>query len=274
MLKRGRRSRESVGSRVCRALITVRCHRSCDPSKSRALKVVGGDRRRKEYAELRASSWQSMILGEENNKVSILVVSPTSTIRGSRFWNFTHLGLQVATTFGAPAGGRSRSGTVRPRRWRSNSCSWSGRTTHRRRSSRCEPSASGNTMSAHVIRCLKRRSRRNSRPFVWGFVEVSAQWVPYVLNDLADRFRRKGRAFPTDALAANHMWVACENTDDLPYVLSHAGEDCLMIGTDYGHHDPSSEINAIHLLRDDKRIAPAAIKKILETNPRNFYGLD
>ena len=107
----------------------------------------------------------------------------------------------------------------------------------------------------------------------WGFIEVSAQWVPYVLNDLADRYRRKGRSFPTDALAANNMWVACENTDDLPYVLSHAGEDCLMIGTDYGHHDPSSELNAIHLLRNDERLTPAAIKKILETNPRKFYGL-
>jgi hypothetical protein len=64
--------------------------------------------------------------------------------------------------------------------------------------------------------------------------------VPYILNDLADRFRRKGTSFPMDALAANNMWVACENTDDLPYVLSHAGEDPLMIGTDYGHHDPST----------------------------------
>ena len=107
----------------------------------------------------------------------------------------------------------------------------------------------------------------------WGFVEVSAQWVPYVLNDLADRFRRKGRSFPNGALAANNMWVACENTDDLPYVLSHAGEDSLMIGTDYGHHDPSSELNAIRLLRNDKRITAAAIKKILEINPRKFYGL-
>jgi predicted TIM-barrel fold metal-dependent hydrolase len=107
----------------------------------------------------------------------------------------------------------------------------------------------------------------------WGFVEVSAQWVPYVLNDLSDRFRRKGRSFPSDALAANNMWVACENTDDLPYVLSHAGEDCLMIGTDYGHHDPSSELNAIHLLRNDKRITTEAVKKILEINPRKFYGL-
>jgi predicted TIM-barrel fold metal-dependent hydrolase len=108
----------------------------------------------------------------------------------------------------------------------------------------------------------------------WGFVEVNAQWVPYVLNDLADRYRRQGKSFPSDALAANNMWVACENTDDLPYVLSHAGEDSLMIGTDYGHHDPSSELNAIRLLRLDQRIAPSAVKKILEANPRKFYGLE
>jgi predicted TIM-barrel fold metal-dependent hydrolase len=46
-----------------------------------------------------------------------------------------------------------------------------------------------------------------------------------------------------------------------------------MIGTDYGHHDPSSELNAIRLLRNDRRIAPAVIEKILEANPRKFYGL-
>ena len=107
----------------------------------------------------------------------------------------------------------------------------------------------------------------------WGFVEVSAQWVPYVLNDLADRFRRKGSSFPAGALAVSNMWVACENTDDLPYVLSYTGEDCLMIGTDYGHHDPSTELNAIHLLRNDIRIVLADVLKILETNPRIFYGI-
>ena len=46
-----------------------------------------------------------------------------------------------------------------------------------------------------------------------------------------------------------------------------------MIGTDYGHYDPSSELNAIRLLRNDKRIPPAAVQKILEANPRKFYGL-
>jgi predicted TIM-barrel fold metal-dependent hydrolase len=107
----------------------------------------------------------------------------------------------------------------------------------------------------------------------WGFVEVSAQWVPYVLNDLEDRFRRKGKPFPSDALRVNNMWVACENTDDLPYILRHTGEDRLMIGTDYGHHDPSTELNAVHLLRKDKRLDAAVVERILETNPRRFYGL-
>lgn len=107
----------------------------------------------------------------------------------------------------------------------------------------------------------------------WAFVEVSAQWVPYVLNDLADRFRRNGKPWPQHPLAANRMWVACENKDDLSYILTYADEDHLMIGTDYGHHDPSTELNAIRLLSNDQRISPAVAKKILEENPRRLYGL-
>ena len=108
----------------------------------------------------------------------------------------------------------------------------------------------------------------------WGFVEVSAQWVPYVLIDLEDRFRRRGKPFSMNALAENNIYVACEVTDDLPYVVQHAGEDNLMIGTDYGHNDPSAEINAIRLLRDDTRLEGRVIDKILDDNARRFYGLD
>jgi len=38
-----------------------------------------------------------------------------------------------------------------------------------------------------------------------------------------------------------------------------------MIGTDYGHHDPSTEINAVGLLRDDRRISAHAVQKISKT---------
>ncbi len=108
----------------------------------------------------------------------------------------------------------------------------------------------------------------------WGFVEVSAQWVPYVLCDLEDRYRRKGWDWYEAPLKENNMFVACENTDDLPYILDRAGEDNLVIGTDYGHHDPSSEVMAMLLLKRDNRISPAVAEKILETNARVLYGLN
>ena len=108
----------------------------------------------------------------------------------------------------------------------------------------------------------------------WGFVEVSAQWIPYVLCDLEDRYRRNGWDWYENPLKENNMYVACENTDDLPYILDVAGEDNIVIGTDYGHHDPSSEVNAIHLLRDDDRVDPEVTMKILEANPTKLYGID
>ena len=107
----------------------------------------------------------------------------------------------------------------------------------------------------------------------WGFIEASAQWVPYVLNDLEDRFRRLGKPFFQYPLGENNMYVACEVTDDLPYVLKHAGEDNLVVGTDYGHHDPSAEIDAIGLVRADTRLPAPARRKILDDNPRALYGL-
>ena len=98
----------------------------------------------------KSGNWTKAELGRNEQGLgwASAIASPTSTIRRSRFKNFRHLGLQVATTFGVPAGGRSRSGIVRPRRWRSSCCSRSGRTTQRSFISRAEPSASGNTISA------------------------------------------------------------------------------------------------------------------------------
>jgi len=108
----------------------------------------------------------------------------------------------------------------------------------------------------------------------WAFIEVSAQWIPYVLCDLEDRYRRNGWDWYENPLKDNNIYVACENTDDLPYVLQHAGEDNIVIGTDYGHHDPSAEVMAIHLLKNDNRVDPAVAAKILEVNARTLYGLN
>lgn len=107
----------------------------------------------------------------------------------------------------------------------------------------------------------------------FGFIEVSAQWVPYALHDLARRLRRKGKGLDREALRKGRIYVACQTDDDLPYILSYAGEDNLVIGTDYGHADTASEISALRELQHNGQVNSEAVKKILDDNPRALYGL-
>lgn len=107
----------------------------------------------------------------------------------------------------------------------------------------------------------------------WGFIEVSAQWVPYVLKELGHRLKRAGKRLPADPLKAFNFYVACEVNDDLALILPYSGEDNLVIGTDYGHSDSSTEIEALRLLKNDGRIPARVIDKILDNNPRALYGL-
>ena len=108
----------------------------------------------------------------------------------------------------------------------------------------------------------------------WCFVEISAQWVPYALNDLSIRFGNSGREFAGAALMReNRMYVACQTTDDLEYVIENAGDDNIIIGTDYGHDDTSSEILAMQRLREEGKLPPDTVRKILDDNPRRLYAL-
>jgi predicted TIM-barrel fold metal-dependent hydrolase len=107
----------------------------------------------------------------------------------------------------------------------------------------------------------------------WGFVEVSAQWIPYALNDLSIRMKRKGKRMSKTIMADNNFYVACQVTDDLGYVLEYAGEDNLVVGTDYGHSDTSTEIEALRKIKDDGKIPASVADKILDANARALYGL-
>ncbi|MEK7214587.1 MAG: amidohydrolase family protein [Chloroflexota bacterium] len=107
-----------------------------------------------------------------------------------------------------------------------------------------------------------------------GMIETSASWVPYLSHDLAARYQRMfSRKFEGNLLKENRVWVACLTDDDLPYVLQYAGEDNLVIGSDYGHADTSSEIDAIRKLKTDGKVPARAIDKILDDNARVLYGL-
>ena len=112
----------------------------------------------------------------------------------------------------------------------------------------------------------------------FAFVEASAQWVPHVLHDLVRRnAQAAGRhlegVVTDDILRDNRMYVACQTDDDVPYVLQVAGEDNLIIGTDYGHADSASELAALSTLRNTNPIGPRLAGKILGDNAKTLYAL-
>lgn len=108
----------------------------------------------------------------------------------------------------------------------------------------------------------------------WGFIEVSSEWVPFVLKNLELRFRKEDRNWSRrNLLRENRMYVACHTADDLGYVLEYTGDDNLVLGSDYGHSDPFAQLATFTKLREEAKIGSDVAKKIEETNPRRFYGL-
>lgn len=106
-----------------------------------------------------------------------------------------------------------------------------------------------------------------------GFLEISAEWLPYASTDLAKRFRIKGKELPKNFLQQDRIYVACETTDDVPYIVGKLGEDNIVIGSDYAHADSATELLAIHNLSADPRLAPQLAKKIVSDNAKALYGL-
>ena len=107
----------------------------------------------------------------------------------------------------------------------------------------------------------------------WGIVEAGSQWLPWVINDAQQRYKAEGRKWPEQGFAAFRMWVACMTNEDMPFVMKYAGEDRIMIGTDYGHTDTSSEVDAIDVFRRTSGLEPRVVQKVLEANPRALYGI-
>jgi predicted TIM-barrel fold metal-dependent hydrolase len=106
-----------------------------------------------------------------------------------------------------------------------------------------------------------------------GFLEASAQWLPYVLKDAKRRFAIQGRTFPEKPLAEWRLWVSCQTDDDVSYLLDYAGEDHLVIGTDYGHNDQSTELEALRNLERSGGLEPRTYQKITYDNPKALYAL-
>ncbi len=107
----------------------------------------------------------------------------------------------------------------------------------------------------------------------WGFIEASAQWIPWIYKEAVIRTRTSGKQLPKDFFGEYNIFVTCQTNDDVPYILSYSGDHCLVIGTDYGHTDISSEMDAILEFQRQEGISQEAKERILSHNPAELYGL-
>ena len=118
----------------------------------------------------------------------------------------------------------------------------------------------------------------------FGFIEAGASWIPYVLDRLQARRERMAWAYngftyddvKQDLFRQNRLFVTCQTMEDVPYLLKFGTEDNLMIGTDYTHADQSAEIESLRIVQrwgEDGTLSKEVARKILEDNPKAFYGL-
>lgn len=107
----------------------------------------------------------------------------------------------------------------------------------------------------------------------WGFIEASAQWVPWIVREARVRHDALGTELPDEPFRAWNIFVTAQTDDDIPYLLTQGLSDNLLMGTDYGHFDPSSDIDAISVFQDTTPISQPAKDKVLHHNPKRLYGL-
>jgi predicted TIM-barrel fold metal-dependent hydrolase len=107
--------------------------------------------------------------------------------------------------------------------------------------------------------------------FHWA--EAAAQWVPYVVKDLQRRWGAQKKDLPENPLKAWGQYVTCQTDDDVDYVLRYAGEENITVGTDYGHNDQSTEVEALRNLKKLGTITGRQYEKITYDNPKALFAL-
>lgn len=108
----------------------------------------------------------------------------------------------------------------------------------------------------------------------FAFVEASAEWVPYMLNEARMRLQSRGIKVTDTLLTDSRFYITTQKTDHLHWLLDTIGDDNLLVGTDYGHNDVAVEIEIIQRMSSDGSLPASSAKKILESNPSKLYAIN
>ena len=107
----------------------------------------------------------------------------------------------------------------------------------------------------------------------WGFIESSCQWVPWIMHETSRRAKQSGWPLPANPFKEFNIYVSAQTDDDFGYVFDSIGDENIVIGTDYGHTDTSSEVDAIETFRNLDNISEESKRKVLVDNSLALYPL-
>ena len=108
----------------------------------------------------------------------------------------------------------------------------------------------------------------------FGFFEVGSSWLTY-LPVQAHKVRddRDRKAFTAQMLRERNMYVTCEEHEELPLILQYAGDETLVMGSDYGHPgDVDESIFVQQKLRARTDISENQKQRILSDNAAALFG--
>jgi predicted TIM-barrel fold metal-dependent hydrolase len=94
-----------------------------------------------------------------------------------------------------------------------------------------------------------------------------------VVRELTKRLAHRGQRLEGNVLRDNRIFVTCQVDDDLPHILQYAGEETLVIGTDYGHADTATELNAMRDLQAREDVDGRVLRRIVDDNARELYAI-
>jgi uncharacterized protein len=109
----------------------------------------------------------------------------------------------------------------------------------------------------------------------FGFFEVGASWLTYLVQQAHKvRDERDRKAFTRSVLRERRLFVTCEEHEELALILQYAGDDNLVIGSDYGHPgDVDDSIFVQQKLRARADVTELQKMRILSDNAAALFPL-
>jgi predicted TIM-barrel fold metal-dependent hydrolase len=111
----------------------------------------------------------------------------------------------------------------------------------------------------------------------FGFIEAGAFWVPYIISEVKRRAKFLGlNGLPVDEreiIPLSRTYVACRIQDDLNYIMQWTGKKNLVTGSDFGHHDTSTELFAFRDLPQSGKFDQESVDGVVGRNAQVLYGI-